>query len=496
MFSHPELNRLYRRSARIALYGSLLLTLGVGSLLVMAAQRFLDRRDVQLEESQDWAAVDWGALPEVQLLQGYLQVDTNVEDGSEYEGALYLARHLEAAGIPYHLERLEGRRANLWAFLEGEDPQAVVLQGHIDVEPIRFPEKWKYPPFSGQIEAPWIFGRGAFDMKSVTAAQLYALLQLKESGKPLQRSVIFLATSSEERGSDLGTRWLLRQYPDLIERFWVVLTEGGLVEAVDRGEGKYWGIEVGQKRFIDILVCSDDRQRLEALRLALRRRSQDNRDLILVPEVEEILRGYSPTRGRQELRDLLGDPHRLVREVDRFNRLPPYLKALFRNELSPFSVEEMAGGGGYQLLVKVHLLPGQELHPVRQVLMPDWLLFGFHWSVVDPTPAPRGSALGHPAYGAMAAVLQEAHPEIPVGPFLLPWTATDSRFFRQAGIPSYGFSPFMILTPDTMTGANPNERIALPGYVEGVQIYTNLLQRLVVGEAGSTLAISDKVPGS
>jgi acetylornithine deacetylase/succinyl-diaminopimelate desuccinylase-like protein len=482
MLSHPELNRRYRRSARIALYGSLILTLGVGWLLISTSQRFLDRRDVQLEDSQAWAGVDWEALPEVQLLQGYLQVDTNVIDGSEYEGALYLARHLEAAGIPYHLERLEDRRANLWAILEGEDPRAVVLQGHIDVEPIRFPEQWKFPPFSGHIEAPWIYSRGAFDMKSVTAAQLYALLQLKASGKPLQRSVIFLATSSEERGSDLGTRWILRQHPDLVERFWVVITEGGMVEAVDRGEGKYWGIEVGQKRFVDFLICSDDRPRLEALRAALRQRSEDNRELILVPEIEDILRGYAPTRGRQELRDLLGDPQRLVREVDRFDRLPPYLKALFRNELSPFAIEEAPGGGGYQLLVKLHLLPGQEPEPVRRALMPDWLLFGFQWGVVDPTPAPRGSPLDHPAYTAMAAILQEAHPEIGVGPFLLPWTATDARFFRQAGIPAYGFSPFMILTPDTMTGANPNERIALPGYVEGVKIYTDLLERLVASE--------------
>jgi acetylornithine deacetylase/succinyl-diaminopimelate desuccinylase-like protein len=483
MFSNPRLHRLYRRSARIALYGSLLLTLLVGALLVSFSQRFLDRKDVDLEESQSWAWVDWGALPEVQLLQGYLQVDTNVEDGSEYEGALYLARHLEAAGIPYHVERLGERRANLWAILEGESPEAVVLQGHIDVEPIRRPEAWKHPPFSGHIEAPWIYGRGAFDMKSVTAAQLHALLALKASGEPLRRSVIFLATSSEERGSDLGTRWILRQYPDWVERFWVVLTEGGLVEAVHRGEGKYWGIEVGQKRFVDILVCGDDREALEALRQALRERSEANRQRVLIPEVEQVLRSYAPTRGREELRDLLAEPRRLVLEMDRFDRLPPYLKALFRNELSPFPVEPMPGAGGYQMLVKLHVLPGEDVQEARRDLLPDWLLHGFQWSLLDTTPSPRGSSVQHPAYREMEAILQEAHPEIVVGPFLLPWTGSDARFFRQAGIPSYGFSPFLILTPDTLTGANPNERIALPGYVEGVEIYTELLRRLVVSGA-------------
>jgi acetylornithine deacetylase/succinyl-diaminopimelate desuccinylase-like protein len=61
----------------------------------------------------------------------------------------------------------------------------------------------------------------------------------------------------------------------------------------------------------------------------------------------------------------------------------------------------------------------------------------------------------------------------------LPWTATDSRFFRAHGIPSYGFTPFQVLTSDALRVGGAGERIALPAYVEGVAIYRELLRRLV-----------------
>src|SRR6185436_6292446 len=99
-------------------------------------------------------------------------------------------------------------------------------------------------------EMPWMYGRGVFDMKSVGIAQLRALIALKKSGLPLARSVIYLATSSEETGSDLGVRWLLDERPDLASRFALVLTEGGFLEARTRDDIKYWGIEVGQKHYV------------------------------------------------------------------------------------------------------------------------------------------------------------------------------------------------------------------------------------------------------
>jgi len=45
-------------------------------------------------------------------------------------------------------------------------------------------------------------------------------------------------------------------------------------------------------------------------------------------------------------------------------------------------------------------------------------------------------------------------------------------------IPSYGFSPFLIFATDTYRVDTINERIGLPGFVEGVRIYKEVVQTL------------------
>ena len=76
--------------------------------------------------------------------------------------------------------------------------------------------------------------------------------------------------------------------------------------------------------------------------------------------------------------------------------------------------------------------------------------------------------------------MRDEYPDAPAGPYFLAWTATDARFFRVAGVPTYGFSPFLIMNTDTLQVDRANERFALPGYVEGVELYEELVRRLVL----------------
>ena len=79
----------------------------------------------------------------------------------------------------------------------------------------------------------------------------------------------------------------------------------------------------------------------------------------------------------------------------------------------------------------------------------------------------------------MVEIVDEYYPGTRVGPHFLAWSATDSRFFRDAGIPSYGFSPFPIFASDTFRHDSANERLGLPGYVMGTEIYRDVVSRLV-----------------
>ncbi len=251
--------RRQRAAARKALYGSLALV----ALAGYGGRGFLRR---PLLAEQPWMRIDWATKPEVDLLRRYIRIDTTRETGSELAGVRFLAAELERSGIPFTIEELPGERANLWALVEGEERSAIVLHQHVDTDPVPDPHLWKHPPWAADIEGPWLFGRGAFDMKAVGVAQLIALRTLVDSGQPLRRSVLFLATSSEEHGSDFGMRWLLAAHPELVERFGVFLTEGGAVEARSAEDIKYWGTETAQRRYVIAILCDESRERLERVR--------------------------------------------------------------------------------------------------------------------------------------------------------------------------------------------------------------------------------------
>lgn len=464
--------RRQRLAARIALYTSL----AVVGLAAWGLVRALDRPLRQLS-SDRWNELDYRNLPEVKLLQEYVRIDTSEATGSEIEGARFLARQLEAAGIPARIEILDNKHANVYAEIRGADPRPLVLHNHIDVSAVN-PEEWFYPPFEARIEIPWIYGRGVFDMKSVAIAQLMAMIELQKSGKPLKRSVLFLATSSEERGSRLGVRRIVRLHPEMVSNFWAVLTEGGAVEARTREDIKYWGTEFGQKRFVDVIVCGPDRQQLEDLRQLLLDRGQTETELRVTPEVRTYLKSYASTRDRQDFRELFGNPDKTIADIASFRKLPDYVRSLFRAEAVPFPVTEEPGGG-YEMVIKIHLLPGQELDEVLDRLLPEWMTWGLARTVDEPPTSRRGSPIDHPVFVEIHNALEERYPNAPKGPWFLPWTATDSRFFRAAGVPSYGFSPFLIMNTDTLQVDKANERFALPGFVEGVSLYKDVVQKLV-----------------
>ncbi|HEX2465216.1 MAG TPA: M20/M25/M40 family metallo-hydrolase [Thermoanaerobaculia bacterium] len=470
----PRLYRANRTAARISLYSSLVLTTLFAGVFVVGSRSF-DTRAAEL----GWTPREFERIEEVVLLQDYLRIDTTAETGSEMAGARYLADVLARDGIESEIIDMGERRANLIAVLPGESEQALVLHNHIDVDPIRDPEKWVHPPFSGTIKPPWIYGRGAFDMKSVAIAQLRALVELKRSGVRPRRSVVFLATSGEETGSSTGTAWLLRERADLLGKSWGVLTEGGVVEARTPTDIKYWGTENGQKRYVRMLACSRSRQRLETIHDDLRARGEPLEHLRVVPPVAEFLRYYASTRDLPKHRDLLAQPEAVVGDLARFAQLAQYQKTLFRDEISLLRIEPSTDGRGWVLPIVFGLLPDSDVEQAIADLLPEWITHGVWLQRLPDDGSAPTSPIDHPILVTIGQLLTERYGQVPNGPFYQTRSTNDARLFRRQGIPSYGFSPFLVLATDTVGVGGVNESLALPGYVDGVEMYVDLVRRLV-----------------
>ncbi len=456
-----------KRRARLLLYGTPLLLVVLGWSVVHLL------RDVGVQ--RDWRYIDYSQYESVHLFQEYMRIDTGYPTGNEIAGAEFLARELARDGIESHVERLGHRNANLWAVLEGRNPKALVLHHHMDIDPIVAPDQWTYPPFSGQIDLPFIYGRGAFDMKSLGIAQLMAVKELRRSGKPLERSVVFLATGDEERDSWHGTRWLLKNRPELVRRFEVVLTEGGSVEATDLQDVKFWGTEVLQKLFVEMRVCHGNREALEALHddfTTLEFEPAAAADL--PPRIVEFLREYIYTRDHSGYEQSLES---YLAGAGGFTSLPYNVQATLQQSLSPFPVTE-APGGGYEMRVIVQLLPWVPVEESLAQLLPGGLP-GFGVAMDIPHRHLEVEGLDHPIYDFIHDRMEEIYPRFVHGSLYLPWTATDARFFRAAGIPAYGFSPFLILSGDASKITGPDERMAAPAFVDGVELVVDFVRRWV-----------------
>ncbi|ETN43752.1 uncharacterized protein HMPREF1541_02911 [Cyphellophora europaea CBS 101466] len=79
-----------------------------------------------------------------------------------------------------------------------EQGKSLILNGHIDVVPLGPLDMWKDDPYSARIVGDKLYGRGAGDMRSGQAANLWALDALRRIGLQPASEVIFQSVPEEE----------------------------------------------------------------------------------------------------------------------------------------------------------------------------------------------------------------------------------------------------------------------------------------------------------
>jgi len=422
-------------------------------------------------------------LPEpVRWLRDYLQIDTTNPPGNEHLAAEFLKRILEGEGLEPRLLTSPDRRTSLYLRHRAERSagRAVVLTHHLDVVAAGAP--WRAPPFSGRPLDGRLWGRGALDVKSLGIAHLAALLALVREGVELDRDIIYLAVADEEAGGNHGTRWLLDEYPDLFQGVEAVLGEGGSNRVVN-DRLVWWGVEVTQKRPLWLKVTAHGRgghasgfhpasathQLLAGLNRLLERP--------LRFRVTEAARLYLGTVARLEGRHSFGTVERLDKVVSPEGFTEPMGPGLEVYFVDTVQVTELANGLGTNVVapeasahLDIRLLPDTDkeafLADVRERLGP-----GLEVEVLLTAPQAPPSPTDNRIFHALEATLGVRGPVVPS---FMPGT-TDSRFFRQRGIPAYGFSPFA-LDADEVRGIHAlNESIPQSEFLRGVETMRRLL---------------------
>src|SRR5580692_4385403 len=136
-----------------------------------------------------------GARAERYLLD-LIRLDTSNPPGKETRVAEYLKRVASTNGISAELLGDRPARLNfiarIPAAVHSENSRPLLLIAHSDVVPADR-SQWSVGPFSAELREGYIYGRGAQDDKSLLAAELAVMVELKRRAVKLTRDVILLS---------------------------------------------------------------------------------------------------------------------------------------------------------------------------------------------------------------------------------------------------------------------------------------------------------------
>jgi len=410
-------------------------------------------------------------------LAAYIRLNTTNPPGNETLGVEFFAAIFEAAGIPYETAESAPGRGNIWARLKGGDKPALILLNHIDVvsADLRY---WTTNPFSGDIRDGHVWGRGALDMKSTGIAQLQAFLALHASGKPLVRDVVFMATADEEAGGAMGAGWLIEHRPEIFRNAGYLLNEGGngslLADAV------VFSIEVTQKVPLWLKVTARGNpghgstpQTATAVTRLLRagdRIAQTSFPARVIPAVQAMFEGMAPYQPA-ELRGRYASIATAIND-DEFMRYlhltNPGAHALLRNTCS---ITRLSGSD------KINVVPTEAVMELDCRLLPDQDQDAFvdELEVIVNDPGvtierlmaftPAVSSSDSELYALITRLIADRYPSASTVPGVSTGF-TDSHFFRDMGIASYGFSAFVIPLAVLRVVHGNDERISVHTLVD------------------------------
>jgi acetylornithine deacetylase/succinyl-diaminopimelate desuccinylase-like protein len=442
--------------------------------------------------------VDFDALGDeaIEYLQQYLRINTINPPGNESRGVEFFARIFDAEGISYESAESAPGRGNIWATLEGGAEPALILIHHIDVVPAD-ERYWDDDPLSGKLDNEHIYGRGALDTKTGGIIHLQTFLALHRAGIALDRDVIFMATADEEAGGFFGAGWLVENRPEIFENVGFLLNEGGGGSLMD-GQVSF-GVEVTQKvPWWFRLVATGEpghgsrplkQSSVTRLVAALEKVRTHDFEHRLVPAVEAFFTGLAANaappwdRAFVDMDATLANPT-LMSQLHDDN---PGLHALTRNTCSMTILE----GSG-----KINVVPPQASAELDCRLLPDQdpeaFIAELRATIDDESVqierimgfTPAVSSTDTELYRSIQGVLGGEFPDAPIVPSVV-GGFTDSHFFRDLGITSYGFFPTVTPVEDAGGVHGNNERVSVENVRRGTRLMFEIVRRFVDGRAAS-----------
>ncbi|MGB6830887.1 MAG: M20/M25/M40 family metallo-hydrolase, partial [Terracidiphilus sp.] len=416
-------------------------------------------------------------------------VETNTTDtpeGNVSAATAPLEMRFLDAGFPeadVHLIGPNPKKMNLVVRYRAEGTpteKPVLFLCHIDVvQALR--ADWSADPFKFIEKDGYWYGRGTQDMKDSDAALVETFLRLHREGYKPKRDLILALTADEEGGKFNGASWLVNTHRDLVDAAYVINPDSGGVD-LENGRPTVAAVEATEKVYSDFQLTTTDRgghsslprpdNAIYELMAAL-----DKLSTYAFPfELNEVTRTYFTNLAKREtgqtaddMRAILADPPDMAAAA-RLSQSPSY-NSNFRTTCV---ATRLSGGDANnalpqmaQAIVNCRIFPGHSPEEIRQQLIglfndPKLTVKYVSDAGEISEVAPDRKAITPPppipeVFDPLTKITDEIWPGVPVTP-IMENGASDSIYFAQAGIPSYGYSA-IALEVDDVRAHGKDERL-------------------------------------
>jgi acetylornithine deacetylase/succinyl-diaminopimelate desuccinylase-like protein len=435
-----------------------------------------------------------------EVFQQLVELDTSIGTGETTRAAEAVAARLRAGGVPAPDVRVVGpnkKKMNLVARLHGAGKRKpLLLLAHLDVVDARRAD-WTMDPFKLVEKDGYYYGRGTQDDKSLAALWTAIFLRLHHDSAraPLERDVILALTADEENGPDNGVKWLLAHERPLIDAE-LALTEGGGGE-LRNGKRLSLDVQPAEKSYLSFDLVAKNKGGHSSL-------PEGDNAIVHVAEaaarihhhpfpveLSPLTRAYFQHMATLETGPMAADLRTIAGKGPAAEAAAAAArvatKPVFNARLRTTCVPTLMEGGHAEnalpqmarITINCRVLPGHDAGEIARELRaviddPAVELTQLHqWDASPASPLPP----------ELLATIERAGaalwPGVPVQPILLTG-ATDGRFLRAGGIPTYGLTGIFV-DIDDIRAHGRDERLLVKSFSEGHDFLWRVVRALAGG---------------
>jgi acetylornithine deacetylase/succinyl-diaminopimelate desuccinylase-like protein len=441
--------------------------------------------------------------PEItRFLSDLIRVNTTNPPGKETAAAAFVAEFLSREGFKSEIIESAPGRGSVVSRLKGsgEKPNLLLLS-HLDVVAAN-PVEWTVDPFAGTVKDGYVYGRGAYDMKGMTAVEVFTLLLLKRSNVPLKGDIVLAATADEEKGGEEGAGYLLSHHK---EKVWCpyVLNEGGGL-AIPQKKGNVYPVQTAEKGILWFKIKAKGTpghgstpntadNAIVRMNKVITILGEYQPETMYVPTLRQFLAEIAKINPDLEadFSHLLSNPkqsEQILDELAKTNKalaeeIRPRTKTTIAPTIIHGGVKENIIPSECEAVFDCRVLPGQsvdETFSLIKNLLRDVGIDKLSFEIIQIHDG-NESTTQTPLYSTISNVLKEFEPNCGVTPTLTTG-GTDSRFFRETGSVCYGFHPMRPDEPNDLLEKRMHgidERITIENLVFGTSILYETVKRFM-----------------